>query len=126
MTDPDELQQIAETVWINLECEKPLRPVHHKPRILRNFNVATRISFSQYVEKGLTMLEVNAGDMPGLLSRLGEAMDSLGIRVHNARINTLGEQAQDIFYVTTRSGERITDNSQQAFDSDNTRTSVKS
>jgi [protein-PII] uridylyltransferase len=41
-------------------------------------------------------------------------MDSLGIRVHNARINTLGEQAQDIFYVTTRSGERITDNSQQA------------
>ena len=51
--------------------------------------------------------------MPGLLSRLGEAMDGLGIRVHNARINTLGEQAQDIFYVTTRGGERITDTKQQ-------------
>ena len=52
--------------------------------------------------------------MPGLLSRLGEAMDSLGIRVHNARINTLGEQAQDIFYVTTRNNEMITDEAQQA------------
>ena len=113
ITDPEELQYIAETVRINLEREKPLLPVHHKPRILRNFNVATRISFSQYVEKGLTLLEVNAGDMPGLLSRLGEAMDGLGIRVHNARINTLGEQAQDIFYVTTRGGERITDTKQQ-------------
>lgn len=51
--------------------------------------------------------------MPGLLSRLGEAMDGLGIRVHNARINTLGEQAQDIFYVTTRDCYMITDEVQQ-------------
>jgi UTP:GlnB (protein PII) uridylyltransferase len=60
------------------------------------------------------LLEINAGDMPGLLSRLGEAMDGLGIRVHNARINTLGEQAQDIFYVTTRDCEMIVDEEQQA------------
>ncbi len=113
MSDPEELQQIVETVRYNLSTDKPPRPVHHKSRILRNFNVPTRISFNQYVDKGLTVLEVNTGDMPGLLSRLGEAMDQLSIRVHNARINTLGEQAQDIFYVTTRSGERITDPKQQ-------------
>lgn len=59
-------------------------------------------------------MEINAGDMPGLLSRLGESMDGLGIRVHNARINTLGEQAQDIFYITTRNGEKITQEVQQA------------
>lgn len=59
------------------------------------------------------MLEINAGDMPGLLSRMGNAMDKLGVRVHNARINTLGEQAQDIFYVTTRDGTMITQEAQQ-------------
>ncbi|MDD5392529.1 MAG: [protein-PII] uridylyltransferase [Thiothrix sp.] len=113
ITSPSELQQIADTLQANLEREKPCRPVHRKPRILRHFNVVTRIIFSQQAEKGLTLMEINAGDMPGLLSRLGEAMDGLGIRVHNARINTLGEQAQDIFYITTRSGERITDEAQQ-------------
>ncbi len=114
INDPDELQYIADTLRANLEREKPCRPVHRKPRILRHFNVPTRISFSQQAEKGQTLIEINAGDMPGLLSRLGEAMDGLSIRVHNARINTLGEQAQDIFYVTSRSGDMITDADQQA------------
>jgi [protein-PII] uridylyltransferase len=41
-------------------------------------------------------------------------MDGLGLRVHNARINTLGEQAQDIFYITTRNCEMIVDEAQQA------------
>jgi [protein-PII] uridylyltransferase len=114
IADPNELQYIVNTLQENLERDKPRHPVHRKPRILRNFNVPTRISFSQQAEKGLTLMEINTVDMPGLLSRLGEAMDGLGIRVHNARINTLGEQAQDIFYVTNRSGGRITDAAQQA------------
>lgn len=113
ITETDELEHIVDTLKLNLERIKPLRPVHRKPRILRNFNVPTRIIFSQHPEKELTMMEINAGDMPGLLSRLGEAMDNLDIRVHNARINTLGEQAQDIFYITTITGEKITDESTQ-------------
>lgn len=112
ISDADQ-QHIIDTMTYNLEREKPYHPTHRKPRILRNFDVPTRISFSQQPEKNLTLLEINAGDMPGLLSRLGEAMDGLGIRVHNARINTLGEQAQDIFYVTTRDGRMIVDAEQQ-------------
>jgi [protein-PII] uridylyltransferase len=114
ITDPLELQIITDTLRSNLECEKPRRPTHRKPRILRSFNVPTRIAFSQQPDKNLTQMEINAGDMPGLLSRLGEAMDSHGIRVHSARISTLGERAQDIFYVTTREGGMITDAKQQA------------
>ena len=114
LIDASEQQYILDTLHNNLEHTKALRHTHRKPRILRNFTVPTRIVFSQQKDKCLTLLEINARDMPGLLSRLGEAMDSLGIRVHNARINTLGEQAQDIFYVTTRNNEMITDESQQA------------
>ncbi len=114
ITDPVELQIITDTLQNNLACEKPRRPTHRKPRILRSFNIQTRIGFSQQADKKLTQMEVNTGDMPGLLSRLGEAMDSLGIRVHNARITTLGECAQDFFYITTRNGQMITDAKQQA------------
>jgi [protein-PII] uridylyltransferase len=114
LIDASEQQYILDTLHNNLEHTKALRHTHRKPRILRNFTVPTRIVFSQQKDKCLTLLEINARDMPGLLSRLGEAMDGLGIRVHNARINTLGEQAQDIFYVTTRNNEMITDESQQA------------
>ena len=112
ISDTDQ-QHIIQTMTENLEREKPYYSTHRKPRILRNFDVATRIHFSQQPEKNLTLIEINTGDMPGLLSRLGEAMDGLGIRVHNARINTLGEQAQDIFYVTTRDCYMITDEVQQ-------------
>lgn len=104
---------ILSTLRYNLKQDKLSPPQHRKPRILRNFDVPTRIYFNQQADKNLTLLEINAADMPGLLSRLGEAMDSLGIRVHNARINTLGEQAQDIFYVTLRDGSMITDSDQQ-------------
>lgn len=114
LIDASEQQYILDTLHNNLEHSKSLRHTHRKPRMLRNFTVPTRIVFSQQKDKGLTLLEINTRDMPGLLSRLGEAMDSLGIRVHNARINTLGEQAQDIFYVTTRNNEMITDDVQQA------------
>ncbi|MDQ5767304.1 [protein-PII] uridylyltransferase [Thiothrix subterranea] len=107
-------QHIIDTLCNNLERDQPYHHSHRKPRILRNFNVPTRIHFSQQPEKNLTLLEINAGDMPGLLSRLGEAMDGLGLRVHNARINTLGEQAQDIFYITTRNCEMIVNEAQQA------------
>jgi [protein-PII] uridylyltransferase len=68
----------------------------------------------QQLDRHQTQMEVNTGDMPGLLSRLGEALDGLGIRVHNARINTLGEQAQDIFYITMQNGNMIEDAAQQA------------
>ena len=113
LSEPEDLQQIVDTLSENLECEKPRRPMHRKPRILRNFNMPTRINFTQQLERGQTQMEVNTGDMPGLLSRVGEALDGLGVRVHNARINTLGEQAQDIFYITLQNGEMIIEDTQQ-------------
>ena len=113
LSEPEDLQQIVDTLSENLEREKPRRPMHRKPRILRNFNVPTRINFTQQLERGQTQMEVNTGDMPGLLSRVGEALDGLGVRVHNARINTLGEQAQDIFYITLQNGEMIIEDTQQ-------------
>ncbi|WP_042392726.1 [protein-PII] uridylyltransferase [Streptacidiphilus carbonis] len=47
-----------------------------------------------------TVLEVRAHDAPGLLHRIGRALEDIGVRVRTARISTLGADAVDAFYVT--------------------------
>ena len=102
-------QHIVDVMQRNLRREQFQVRQHRPPRILRNFDVPTRINFRQQEDKNLTIMEVSTGDMPGLLSRVGEALDQAEVRVHNARISTLGEQAEDIFYITSRDDQMITD-----------------
>ncbi|MEY9966377.1 [protein-PII] uridylyltransferase [Streptacidiphilus sp. MAP12-16] len=47
-----------------------------------------------------TVLEVRAHDAPGLLHRIGRALEDTGVRVRSARISTLGADAVDAFYLT--------------------------
>ncbi|MEZ0090707.1 [protein-PII] uridylyltransferase [Streptacidiphilus sp. EB129] len=47
-----------------------------------------------------TVLEVRAHDAPGLLHRIGRALEDTGVRVRTARISTLGADAVDAFYLT--------------------------
>ncbi|WP_049568031.1 [protein-PII] uridylyltransferase [Streptomyces sp. SBT349] len=47
-----------------------------------------------------TVLEVRAQDAPGLLYRIGHALDGAGVIVRSAHVSTLGANAVDAFYVT--------------------------
>ncbi|MEW1914631.1 [protein-PII] uridylyltransferase [Kitasatospora sp. NPDC085895] len=51
-----------------------------------------------------TILEVRAHDAPGLLHRIGRALDAAGVRVRTAHVSTLGADAVDAFYVTDAEG----------------------
>ncbi len=44
-------------------------------------------------------LNVVAGDRPGLLYRIARVLDKYGINLYTAKINTLGERAEDTFLV---------------------------
>ncbi|WP_042437351.1 [protein-PII] uridylyltransferase [Streptacidiphilus albus] len=54
-----------------------------------------------------TVLEVRAHDAPGLLHRIGRALEATGVRVRTARISTLGADAVDAFYVTGPDGRPL-------------------
>ena len=56
-----------------------------------------------------TVVEVRAHDEPGLLWRIGRALGECGLNVHAARIETLGAEAVDVFYVTDDTGGLVTD-----------------
>jgi [protein-PII] uridylyltransferase len=45
------------------------------------------------------ILEIVAGDRPGLLARIAYTLTSANINVVSAKINTLGERAEDVFLI---------------------------
>jgi [protein-PII] uridylyltransferase len=56
-----------------------------------------------------TVVEVRAHDEPGLLWRIGRALGECGLNLRSARVETLGAEAVDVFYVTDSSGGLLTD-----------------
>ncbi|MEV0536225.1 [protein-PII] uridylyltransferase [Kitasatospora sp. NPDC050463] len=54
-----------------------------------------------------TVLEVRAHDAPGLLHRIGRALDGAGVRVRTAYVSTLGAEAVDSFYLTDQAGRPL-------------------
>jgi [protein-PII] uridylyltransferase len=56
-----------------------------------------------------TVVEVRAHDAPGLLWRIGRALGEYGLDVRAARVETLGAEAVDVFYVVGAGGRPVTD-----------------
>ncbi|WP_326679933.1 [protein-PII] uridylyltransferase [Streptomyces sp. NBC_01237] len=54
-----------------------------------------------------TVIEVRAQDAPGLLHRIGRALEQSAVRVRSAHVSTLGANAVDAFYVTGTDGEPL-------------------
>ncbi|HET6856383.1 MAG TPA: hypothetical protein VFH94_04715, partial [Streptomyces sp.] len=54
-----------------------------------------------------TVIEVRAQDAPGLLYRIGHALEAASVLVRSAHVSTLGANAVDAFYVTTPQGEPL-------------------
>jgi [protein-PII] uridylyltransferase len=48
------------------------------------------------------VLSIVAADRPGLLYGMARVLAGHGINLHSARINTLGDRAEDVFLVSGR------------------------
>ncbi|MEU7879724.1 [protein-PII] uridylyltransferase [Microbispora bryophytorum] len=60
-----------------------------------------------------SVVEVRAHDRPGLLWRIGRAFGECGLDVRAARVETLGAEAVDVFYVADRTGRPVLDDQQR-------------
>jgi [protein-PII] uridylyltransferase len=56
-----------------------------------------------------TVIEVTTRDQLGLLFWLSNALQSLGLQISLAKINTEGTQVADVFYVTDADGAKVSD-----------------
>ncbi|MCH7834159.1 MAG: [protein-PII] uridylyltransferase [Proteobacteria bacterium] len=84
------------------------------PRQVRMFTTKTKVDFNQDTTRGLTVMELVAADRPGLLSKVGKVFVDEGIDIDAAKIMTIGERAEDVFYITTESGAPLDDAAKQS------------
>ncbi len=83
---------------------------HKRPsRLLKAFDRPTEIRFEQDYLNSRTVMQISAMDMPGLLSVIANVIATMDINITHAKIATLGEKIDDIFYLTTPKGKNITD-----------------
>jgi len=75
----------------------------------RYFEVPTEIEFSQHEAPPETRIHLSTSDHPGLLWTLSCALEDCGAHIRQARITTLGAQAQDVFSVTDADSQPIVD-----------------
>jgi len=69
-------------------------------RHLKHFPITPAVGLYPDERGTFHVLSIVAGDRPGLLSRLSRVLAQYGVEVHTAKINTLGERAEDTFLVT--------------------------
>jgi [protein-PII] uridylyltransferase len=63
-----------------------------------------RVTVAAAASRHATVIEVRAQDAPGLLHRIGRALEDAHVRVRSAHVSTLGANAVDAFYVTGPQG----------------------
>ncbi|MGH8222395.1 MAG: [protein-PII] uridylyltransferase, partial [Woeseiaceae bacterium] len=86
---------------------RPAQVTRPAPRQIRMFSTKTNIRFSQDQARRRTVMEIVAPDRPGLLSVIGQAFIECGVDIETAKILTIGERAEDVFYVVDEQGEPL-------------------
>ena len=79
------------------------------PRQVKSFSIPTETRMSVDEIKNTSVLEVASPDRPGLLARLGRIFVEFDIELQAAKIQTLGERVEDVFFITDNKQQPITD-----------------
>jgi [protein-PII] uridylyltransferase len=109
IADRHRASEIERQLWRILQSDAAQWPVvtRRAPRQVRMFSTPTQITFTEDPVRQRTVLELIAGDRPGLLSEIGKVLLAERVDVVTARIMTIGERAEDVFYVTDEQGRRL-------------------
>ena len=102
ITDRDRQMEIEHALWRSLQRpdDTAFAVSRRAPRQARMFNTPTQIAINMDERNRRSVLELIAGDRPGLLCDVGKVLMEHGIELHAAKIMTVGERAEDVFYVT--------------------------
>jgi len=84
--------------------------IHRRiPRQLKHFAFPSEVTLYNDTVNQRTIMEVITPDRPGLLARVGQTLLEHRVRLTNAKIATLGERVEDVFFVTDEHGDPIHD-----------------
>jgi [protein-PII] uridylyltransferase len=72
------------------------------------------VAFSEDKAGTHTTLEISTADRPGLLARLGSVLSEHQVSIQGAKIQTLGERVEDVFFLTDAGGGPLRDDASLA------------
>lgn len=106
-------EEIIQTLVKNLRTgNKILAPAHFlRSRKEKYFAKSIEVTFTNNPGKSYSTLEVNCPDQPGILALVGKILASNNINLKDARITTLGERVEDLFFITNQAGHAIEEQS---------------
>jgi [protein-PII] uridylyltransferase len=110
-SDGDHYREVQKRIEAELSAQlesQSALPTPQKVRIsrhLRHFPIPVRVDIGEPEQQDIRPLGVVAGDRPGLLYRIARVLLELEIDLRGARINTLGERAEDVFLVAGKTLE---------------------
>ncbi|NIB39856.1 [protein-PII] uridylyltransferase [Pseudomaricurvus alkylphenolicus] len=109
--DPQKVERIKKALAEELALVDDYRDIisRRTPRVLKNFAIPTRTSLSNDIHGNTTVLEVISPDRPGLLALIARIFLQFNLQIDNAKIATLGERVEDIFYITNEDGHPLSD-----------------
>jgi [protein-PII] uridylyltransferase len=89
--------------------ERTLKVTRRAPRQVRMFSTPVQVAISQDALNRRTVIELVAGDRPGLLFQVAKVFDQERVALQNAKVATVGERAEDVFFVTTMDRQPLDD-----------------
>ncbi|MBS0336032.1 MAG: [protein-PII] uridylyltransferase [Proteobacteria bacterium] len=101
----DMISLIETELALELESDAPLAPPARGriSRRVRHFPVTPAVDFRPDERGTLYVLSVVASDRPGLLYGIARVLARYNVNLLTAKINTLGDRAEDVFLVTGES-----------------------
>jgi [protein-PII] uridylyltransferase len=109
IADTGRLREIEQGLWRNLQQpeDSTATVTRRAPRQVRMFSTPTQVNFSLDMRNNRTILELVAADRPGLLSEVGKVFKTERVAINGAKIMTVGERAEDVFYITDTEGRLL-------------------
>jgi len=105
--------RIVDQLLSPVPTRQPVREI--SSRVIRQFPIRTQVAFPQPPSENSTptVMEVIARDRPGLLHQISLALLDCKVLLRSAKITTVGERVEDVFYITDRDGRAVNDPSQR-------------
>lgn len=109
--DPARKERVRKRLIEELDDPEDYPDIIHRrtPRQLKHFAFPTEVTFSNDTINQRTVMELITPDRPGLLARIGQVLLEHRVRLTNAKIATLGERVEDVFFITDEQGEPLRD-----------------
>ena len=109
--DPERIARIKEFLLERIKNTENYQNLIQRrtPRQMRLFSIPTRTTMFTDVAGGYSVLEVITPDRPGLLARISRIFLDYEVQLLNAKIATLGERVEDVFFITDKNENAIED-----------------